>query len=318
MARKRDTLCAGTCGKLIFSGKGCLPEGQAMCQPCRRERLKSECVICGRPTRSAKTCSGDCRTARMREVSALGIAAKGYATRPQPSCEICRRGYRRSYHGQRTCGRDCGVELKRRTVRVLPCTRCNQGFEYSPIGAYPSTCPECRDRSTTRRCLECQEIITVGMARICSDACRDERKRRYDRSYNATRPGAHSRLGETCATCAKPKPPRNRKFCNDCKAEGEREMKRRARRRRRARERNAKSEPYTLAEIAGRDRFKCGICRLRVLMDKAVPHPKAPTIDHILPLSSGGDDLKANVRLAHFICNSVRGDAGTVQLALIG
>lgn len=163
----------------------------------------------------------------------------------------------------------------------------------------------------------CGEPALGGWA-FCSARCRTEARLAYNREYNAKRPGRRRSGDETCQSCAKPRPPRNHKFCDDCKAEGEREMKRRARRVRRARERGAMSEPYTLAEIATRDKFKCGICRLRVLMSKAVPHPKAPTIDHILPLSRGGDDLKANVRLAHFICNSIRGDGGTVQLALIG
>jgi 5-methylcytosine-specific restriction endonuclease McrA len=77
-------------------------------------------------------------------------------------------------------------------------------------------------------------------------------------------------------------------------------------------------EPYTLAEIADRDRNMCGICRKRVAMKQVVPHPKAPTIDHVLPLSAGGDDTRANVRLAHFECNWRRGAGGTVQLALVG
>jgi 5-methylcytosine-specific restriction endonuclease McrA len=49
-----------------------------------------------------------------------------------------------------------------------------------------------------------------------------------------------------------------------------------------------------------------------------VPHPDAPTIDHLLPLCDGGDDVRANVQLAHFLCNSRRGAGGVVQLALVG
>lgn len=112
--------------------------------------------------------------------------------------------------------------------------------------------------------------------------------------------------------------PRNKKYCEAHKAEGKREERRRAHRKRRALERGAKSEPYTLAEIAKRDNYLCGICRKRVPMDKVVPHPKAPTVDHLIPLSDWGDDVPANVQLAHFICNSKRGAGGTVQLALIG
>jgi 5-methylcytosine-specific restriction endonuclease McrA len=89
--------------------------------------------------------------------------------------------------------------------------------------------------------------------------------------------------------------------------------------RKRARKRNAPSEPYTLAEIAKRDRYHCGICRKRVAMTKVVAHPKAPTIDHRVPLAAGGDDTKANVQLAHYRCNVSKGDrGGGEQLWLIG
>jgi len=89
-------------------------------------------------------------------------------------------------------------------------------------------------------------------------------------------------------------------------------------RRRRAAKRGGASERYTLAEIALRDRGRCGLCRRRVQMDAKVPHPKAPTIDHVIPVSEGGDDTRANVQLACFHCNCVKGTRGSQQLALIG
>lgn len=33
----------------------------------------------------------------------------------------------------------------------------------------------------------------------------------------------------------------------------------------------------------------------------------APTLDHVIPLAKGGEHSRANVRCAHFICNSRRG-----------
>jgi 5-methylcytosine-specific restriction endonuclease McrA len=39
-------------------------------------------------------------------------------------------------------------------------------------------------------------------------------------------------------------------------------------------------------------------------MDLAVPHRRAPTVDHIVPLANGGHDVRVNVQLAHFGCNS--------------
>lgn len=79
------------------------------------------------------------------------------------------------------------------------------------------------------------------------------------------------------------------------------------------------TEPYTLAQIAARDRFMCGLCHKRVAMTKTVPHPKAPTIDHIVPWSVSHDDTRGNVQLAHFVCNSSKGARGGVwQAALFG
>jgi 5-methylcytosine-specific restriction endonuclease McrA len=40
----------------------------------------------------------------------------------------------------------------------------------------------------------------------------------------------------------------------------------------------------------------------------SVPHPMAPTIDHIVPLSKGGTHEPINCRTAHFLCNSTKGD----------
>jgi 5-methylcytosine-specific restriction endonuclease McrA len=114
--------------------------------------------------------------------------------------------------------------------------------------------------------------------------------------------------------------PMKRKSCDSCLAVAVQNERQRARRRRKARQRGVVSEPYTLGEIAARDRHRCGICRKAVPMTGVVvPHPKAPTIDHVLPLAAGGHDVRANVQLAHFLCNSTKGAGGGFQqLALIG
>jgi len=74
-----------------------------------------------------------------------------------------------------------------------------------------------------------------------------------------------------------------------------------------------------LADIAERDGWRCGVCRRRVNPRFAWPHPKSPSLDHIIPLSEGGKHDPANVRLAHLGCNIVRGNrGGGEQLLLVG
>lgn len=89
-------------------------------------------------------------------------------------------------------------------------------------------------------------------------------------------------------------------------------------RRRRALLRKASSEPYTLVAIAERDGFRCQLCRRKVDMGLKAPHPKSPTIDHVIPLADDGDDVRANVQLAHRWCNTSKGVRGSQQLALVG
>jgi len=80
-------------------------------------------------------------------------------------------------------------------------------------------------------------------------------------------------------------------------------------------------ESFTPEEIFERDGWRCQIpgCGRRVKRTAVAPHPLAPTLDHIIPRSEGGDHTRANVRCAHFICNSRRGNrGGNDQLLLVG
>lgn len=108
-------------------------------------------------------------------------------------------------------------------------------------------------------------------------------------------------------------------YCDGCRdeavAETARELRRDAKHRRRARK--AGGERVYRAKVAERDGFRCHICGEKVLMGNAVPHPKAPTLDHLVPLAAGGTHEPGNVRLAHFLCNSRRGARGPAQLLLV-
>jgi 5-methylcytosine-specific restriction endonuclease McrA len=72
-------------------------------------------------------------------------------------------------------------------------------------------------------------------------------------------------------------------------------------------------------QILDRDRWRCGICRKRIGKSFKYPHPRSKSIDHLVPLSEGGDDTAANKRAAHLGCNIGRNNrGGGEQLAMIG
>jgi 5-methylcytosine-specific restriction endonuclease McrA len=61
--------------------------------------------------------------------------------------------------------------------------------------------------------------------------------------------------------------------------------------------------PYTRAEIAERDGYRCGLCGEPVDTTLSGMNRLGPTIDHIVPLSLSHDDRRTNVQLAHRFCN---------------
>lgn len=69
------------------------------------------------------------------------------------------------------------------------------------------------------------------------------------------------------------------------------------------------------ARVLARDAHRC-----RLQIDRALSGRDAmgPTLDHLVPISQGGEHSYANVRAAHRRCNSRRGIGGVVQLALVG
>jgi 5-methylcytosine-specific restriction endonuclease McrA len=75
----------------------------------------------------------------------------------------------------------------------------------------------------------------------------------------------------------------------------------------------AQSEPYTRDSIAERDGYLCGLCRGDVDMDLSYPDPMSPSVDHVIPLSTGGNDTVANVQLAHLRCNLSKGPRALVS-----
>lgn len=84
---------------------------------------------------------------------------------------------------------------------------------------------------------------------------------------------------------------------------------------RRAKRREAYVERLHWRVLFNEDGPNCYICGDPTDPTDSVPIKGAtliglayPTLDHIIPLSRGGSHERANVRLAHHYCNSVKGD----------
>lgn len=233
---------------------------------------------------------------------------------------MCKMHYKRQFREgwsdgdteSRRC-EQCGATFEARIEKTRPTSGrfCGQACYHAS-----RVVPKLR-KLVIKDCAGCGEAFVARhhtRQTFCSASCRPPKPSRYD-----PRP-PRSVTCEMCGavTMARQGPKR---FCSsDCyhKSESFKEANRRDRRRRRAARRGGRHERYTLAEIAQRDSWKCGICGKRVGQNFDPNHGRAPTIDHIVPIADGGDDVKVNVQLAHRSCNSKKSHTGPGQLRLVG
>lgn len=134
-----------------------------------------------------------------------------------------------------------------------------------------------------------------------------------------------------CRKCGKPATAKaGRKFvtCDDCKRQADSQARKRAKQRygrnhrQRARRYGVKYVAFPVRSIYERDGYKCQLCGGQVLSKAAYRkrdgkiHPRSPTIDHIVPMSKGGNHEPVNCQTACFSCNTKKGAAAGGQLRL--
>jgi endogenous inhibitor of DNA gyrase (YacG/DUF329 family) len=170
---------------------------------------------------------------------------------------------------------------------------------------------------TRKPCLSCLKPIPVGSQKFCSRECQHFNSMLFKLPKNV--------MARKCQECNFDSYFRQRYCSSKCRSKAHRRTetyklnKRAGSRRRRARKRNVHNETVYLEVIAKRDKYKCHICRKRVNMDLDNTNKYSPTMDHLIPISLGGDHTYTNIRLAHRTCNSSKGNrAVNEQLLLFG
>jgi len=255
------------------------------------------CVHCGRPLtgRQSKYCSRLCHNQDSHDPAQR--RARYENSRERRTCEVCGKGYKVTYSEQRTCGRRCGAVLR----------SAHLGTPYQSFLEW-RTCPLCAEDYCCRPGASRKHCGRHDSTDLASFAFHLEK---IDHPYSS------------CPQCGKRKE-RHRIRCDACiKANAKASHARRGRDkgnyRKRARYYGVPYEPISRIQVFERDNWRCHICGRKTLRSARSWHPRAATLDHLIPMAKGGPHLYANVACACHLCNSVKGDrAMDDQLLLLG
>jgi len=210
-------------------------------------------------------------------------------------CPVCCRWFRRY---NRVCG----------APQIYCSRKCGQWMNSADLQAR---------RATTRRlsrpqCETCGRTLSGSHRRYCSRECNQYAAGIVNQTSERCRV-----MWRDCRDCSTPfiRPYRRSLLCKRC-AKANEEGRNRAKRLRR---KGVLVGSYSREAIFERDGYRCHICRKQIPRRAKYPDPLSPSIDHLVPLSRGGEDEPANVAAAHVVCNSAKGAAACgEQLLLVG
>lgn len=221
-------------------------------------------------------------------------------------------------------------------IETWTCATCSAACRrVKARGTKPKYCDaKCAAKAATmrRKCRHCGGPGVSSESHYCSADCRrmdtpgwtwPQSTVPKDHASRAVYPSGPSRrvFYPDCCVCSRVfATPYTATTCSPrCTLLKRREAKGEAKHRRRARQRASLVESVSRRKVYERDRWRCYLCNAKVRADSVVPDPLAPTLDHVVPLALGGEHSMANVRLACYRCNCIKGArGGGEQLALIG
>lgn len=184
---------------------------------------------------------------------------------------------------------------------------CTRTFLYSGRGPTTRRCDECKAERRRRQVRERTAQYRQRMTPEQVDRARETYRAWYTQNAEQQRAQAlawyhanRQRAASNRKIWDAGNPDYNRRWVEDNRdrhnAKGQR---------RRARERAAFIEDVDPLVVYYRDGGTCWLCRRQV--PRVVGDVLSPSLDHVIPLSRGGEHSYANVRLSHSICNARKG-----------
>lgn len=241
------------------------------------------------------------------------------------TCMIANRDKHKSAPERECVG--CGTSFRRRSDSKNAAKYCSRdcAFANGGSGRPRLVSPENKKIAETYKvsysvarcvCSQCGSRFT-GVS-LASNVCSTECERR---KYVAANDNKVDRTPRPCAECGVMFSPvygvKNRKFCSDdC---GDRSARRTTHRKRRAKLRNVTVESVNPTNVFDRDGWRCQFCKVKTPRKlRGTYAPNAPELDHIVPLSCGGEHSYINTQCLCRSCNALKSNNIVGQLRLFG
>jgi hypothetical protein len=312
------------CGVEFLSG-----EGRQFCSDrCRWPSQLSDpvnCSVCGglftRAHHTNKTCSTKCREVAVANAVAATVRRNSQRAAVY-KCLNCGEDFKRKRYAsgaysrqEKYCSRECAFEARR---MGKPCARRPSEAARGLAGWFLSWGDD--QWPAMSRCPDCG-------GRFCSQKQADSES--HEKCHSCQKQAKKPDI-IPCKSCGAPvtQVGHGRRFCTDCAWSRESERRRASRRKHRERHGNACTfrqrckrygAPYTKVSrqaVMERGGWVCQLCGAALLRSfvtiagTRTPHPRCPTIDHIVPLSFGPTSpghVFDNCQAACWACNCERG-----------
>lgn len=112
---------------------------------------------------------------------------------------------------------------------------------------------------------------------------------------------------------------KHKQLCDKCIGENRKESKRSEKAKRRAIIKGVNAESVKPFVVFDRDRWHCKLCGCKTPKSKRGTYDDdAPELDHIVPISKGGQHTYLNTQCACRKCNQIKSDRPLGQMLLIG
>lgn len=241
----------------------------------------------------------------------------------------------------------CGKEFIPRKDTQKFCSKvCNSRY-YGEMNKKYKTCPicgkqfwcgssrrvycsdECKEKTKNPKqakpkyyCHICGAEIKSRSKFYCCEDCRKEYERRKSRDHSMKDYQSKIFICKVCGTkIITVYGDKRRNICSeDCEKalklmhkRSTEKHKEKRKERKHAREKlinKIKKENVSYEELYERDKGICKICGMPISKNRKINNNWDGTVDHIVPLSCGGEHSNSNCQITHRICNSIKLQAG--------